>query len=592
MVPIVRLMLVVTAPLYVQARQATVDLMPFREFWNIKALSLENELLGALSYSIDNTRCLSSATNGLDLAEKLSLIRTTKESYLHPKAAPDHWMRRSFGGPILEQKTSSAQFDALREVQTEMNFQFLNFTVLGNHTVSVGQEISFSFSFVEGSDEQLPIRYYLMLDLCENSRQERCWSGYLFIQYDRQQLITTQSIGSRTAGSISTAVATIKVGDWLAGSYRISFVSIPPYPLVWKKDYPDLQGIQFEKVDGFSFDTLVLPKLLKLDFEGHKFVVPGDTVQFKISVRQGSNPVSCSIYMLQFNSQFEMFWTSEVISNNENSVGGVLECTNKIPISNEIPGTEYWIMSVYLDFRCRDCEEQVGQIMRYWHHGSIDALVQPPWPKHEVSHKIFNRNPFFTVVENQATIHPVQLVSCEIVSNKVIMKNSTVVLNFRVAPGSFVLHQIIAVFISNTNDEINFGGVNVDPATMVNASLINATVSSSVHPDWKYGNYSLRAVILDYGSTYLRRVQYEADGSIHYDPSSVLGQVTHVLFGKETKFELAKETSLLYTTNLAQVTQPSINTAPSSTEAAKNYNGEKQNRNNTFQITHLSCVRA
>ena len=289
--------------------------------------------------------------------------------------------------------------------------------------------------------------------------------------------------------------------------------------------------------------------------------------------------------MLQFNSQFEMFWTSEVISNNENSVGSVLECTNKIPINSEIPGTEYWIMSVYLDFRCRDCEEQIGHIMRYWHHGGIDALVEPPWQNHEVSHNIFNRAPFFTVVENQATIHPVQLVSCEIVSNKVVSKNrgATVVLNFQVAPGSFVLHQIIAVFISNTNDEINFGGVNVDQATMVTASLINATISSSVHPDWKHGNYSLRAVILDYGSTYLRRVQYEADGSIHYDPSSVLGQVTHVLFGKETKFWLAQETvsetPLLHTSNVAQVTQSSIRSAPSSTEVAKIQNGEKEYQN-------------
>ena len=76
---------------------------------------------------------------------------------------------------------------------------------------------------------------------------------------------------------------------------------------------------------------------------------------------------------------------------------------------------------------------------------------------------------------------------------------------------------------------------------LIGSTVIYGTLTSPVSSRWKIGNYSIESVMLDYGTAFLRRVSYMADGTVQYDPPSNLGASTHALFHGQVVLELVQD---------------------------------------------------
>jgi hypothetical protein len=287
---------------------STISLIPLRRIWNTTSPFLQNELIRAVTVST-NSQLLSEQKTELELIESLRFIEHSsfKPSPMTAETYSTRSRRQNKENKFSKSQEEKVAIRATGELQAHQppEFQLLNFTVVGNSTVSAGQDLTFAYDYIEGSSAA-SLQLYVGLGVCEDSSQERCrCSVYSF------WLTSILINGSQTAGSVTSCQATAKVeGDWLAGFYHVEYLYVPPH-FMSGYNLPFLQGVLFEKQGGVSLETYLPPTLLQVDMVGNYSAVPGDVLKFKLSITQGSFPVTYSSIVFQTDSSLQFsLWNS------------------------------------------------------------------------------------------------------------------------------------------------------------------------------------------------------------------------------------------------------------------------------------------
>lgn len=509
--------------------------MPLRQMWNTTSPFLQNELFRAVSTSASNAFLLLGHKTELELIEGLRFIETfsfeptvtTADTYT---ARPKNEIRKEVNPKTRkfsrawnkEQVTvrSAGELEAHRPPE----FQLLNFSVVGNGTVSANQELAFSYSYLEGPSAAT-LELYVSLGVCEDSSQKKCQCSAVSIW-----LTSILISGSRTAGNETSCMATTTVGeDWMAGFYRVEFLYVPPINNI-PADY--YQSVGFEKQDGFAFKTYLPPTLLNVEFIGNVSVVPGDVIKFKMSIAKGTFPVICSSLYIYFRSEFTHFWFQNIADGGdpESSATNALECTKTITLDVEVPRGNYSIPWVSL----RD----VFSATLYSADGSVYdscGMLQ------SLNTTAFKSNPYFYIDVPES--RPAQLQDFKMLNDVLITRNSTIKINVTITEGSFALRYIIAYFTNERGGYLYFGGYVSDQgfkiSVQTNSSNTTFELSTPVLPHWTDGNYSFNAVHIEYGNYHM--VSYYRGGEVYYNPPSELGKHTHTLFRDEIFFELVQD---------------------------------------------------
>jgi hypothetical protein len=246
----------------------------FRNQWNFSSQNLIHELLTAMAESVFLARPLSM----LKTENDLNYVRTGLGA-ANPFELPFSPFSSKLGVFTSETEARSLRSAKLR---SEEQSQLLKFSRLGNYNVSEGDEITFSFDFTEGPNPANNLD--LLMDVCD-SQAAHCWYGYLDIP-----IFSLKSSALREQGSVTTAQATLRIGNWLAEHYQINNLSIAPNYL-GAPNYQGrmgtllLEGFQFVKQDGVRFETYQRLILVSIDFKGNSTVTPGNIVEFKLSIK-------------------------------------------------------------------------------------------------------------------------------------------------------------------------------------------------------------------------------------------------------------------------------------------------------------------
>jgi hypothetical protein len=540
---------------------SSLSLIPLRRMWNTTSPFLQNELFRAVSTSASNAFLLSGHKTELELIEGLRFIESSSLK-LEPQGMTTETFTASL--PVRsktevkeEVNLEARKFEARKfswnkeqvavrsagelEAHQPPEFRLLEFSVVGNSTVSASQALTFSYKYIEGPSAAT-LRMYVELGVCDDSSRERCrcsavnlWLSSILIN------------GSQTAGSVTSCMATTTVGeDWMAGFYRIENLYVfyrvenlylPPQ-IIPSYDYPFLHSVVFEKQDGIAFKTYLPPTLLKIDYVGNISVVPGDILQFKISIAQRSFPVgSCSglnFYFRSENTNHFLFWSTSRDREPESAVGDALslECTKTVTVDDKVPRGNYSIEAVYL------------------YHGSLRTVFYADgsvyyngcvWhqPSTNISTTVFDSAPYFHI--DVPEVLPAQLQDFKMLNDVLITSNSTITFNLTITEGSFALTYITFSFINERSEYLYFGGYvsdgNLEILAHPNSSNINFELSTPVFPHWTDGNYSVGNIYIGYGNYY--SVSYNQDGYVYY--GSYLGKNTHTLFRDEIFFELVQD---------------------------------------------------
>uniref|UniRef100_A0A7S0MLS6 Uncharacterized protein n=1 Tax=Cryptomonas curvata TaxID=233186 RepID=A0A7S0MLS6_9CRYP len=421
------------------------------------------------------------------------------------------------------------------EAHQPPEFRLLDFSVVGNSTVSASQALTFSYKYIEGPSAA-SLNLQVRLGVCDDSSQERCrcsavnlWLSSILIN------------GSQTPGSVTSCMATTTVGeDWMAGFYRVEYLYVSPHyiPIY---DYPFLQSVSFEKQDGVASKTYLPPTLLNIEYVGNISVVPGDILRFKISIAQGSFSVRCSGLYIYFRSEnTNYFWFRNTARDSdgepESAVGDTpsLECTTTITVDDQVPKGNFSIQAVFL------------------HHGSLYSVYYSDGSVSDGCHQlgtnlnntVFSSALYFHI--DVPDVRPVQLQDFKMLNDVLITSNSTITFNVTITEGSFALRHFTIGFINERSEYLYVGGYLGDQNLEILAqpdSNITYKLSSPVFPHWTDGNYSVGYISIGYGNYY--SVSYYQHGYVYYESyqPADLGKHTHTLFRDEILFELVQDIS-------------------------------------------------
>ena len=189
---------------------STISLIPLRRIWNTTSPFLQNELLRAVTESTNSHLLLEQQKTELELIESLrliehssfkpSLLPVTAETFSTRSRRQNNENESSKSRPA-EVKVSTIRTTGELQAHQPPEFQLLNFTVVGNSTVSAGQVLTFAYDYIEGSSATA-LELYVALGMCEDSSQERCWCSVLGIWLTSILINWSQTAGSVTSCQI------------------------------------------------------------------------------------------------------------------------------------------------------------------------------------------------------------------------------------------------------------------------------------------------------------------------------------------------------------------------------------------------------